>query len=265
MRRWAAIGAHTSRRIDWAVASSSPPPLKHCAPPLADPGRQSSACSAAVAGNNSTPLHSTPPHTKLLPLSRWPQRQVRKHSMKAPTVLPKQLKKYKKTTQTESRGNSSGGSVTVPGGLRRVVYTAPQASAGYRGCIPWWRRSHHPGSPLQPPRQEEKKQQISSSLWTDSLSPLCVFFFFFFPPPRLWADRIDFPPACGCISLSSASSLPRTLPPLPPPRLTCSLPFSGALSLSLSPLLSSRRAGCQSPAIYTPSCLLSRRSLIIHE
>ena len=83
---------------------------------------------------------------------------------------------------------------------------------------------------LQPPRQEEKKQQISS-LWTDSLCPLCVSFFF--PPPWLWADRIDFPPACGCISLRSASSLPHTLPPLPPPRLTCSLP-SPALSLSLS-------------------------------
>lgn len=31
------------------------------------------------------------------------------------------------------------GLVTLPGRLHRVVCIAPQASAGYRGCIPWWR------------------------------------------------------------------------------------------------------------------------------
>lgn len=41
---------------------------------------------------------------------------------------------------------SPWGLVTVPDRLHRVVYNAPEASAGYRCCNPWWRRSHHPGS-----------------------------------------------------------------------------------------------------------------------
>lgn len=49
MRRWAAASAHTSRHIERAVTSSSPPPLKHNAPPLSDPCGQSSGCSAARA------------------------------------------------------------------------------------------------------------------------------------------------------------------------------------------------------------------------
>ena len=222
MRRWAAIGTHTSRHIERAVASSSPPSFKHCTPPLADPGGQSSACSAAVAGNSSTPLHSASQQ------SAPTQPLTPETSQKTPTVLPKQLKKYKKTTQTGVSGTPPRGSVTVPGRLRRVVYTAPQASAGYRGCIPWWRRSHHPGSPSTHPG---RRKRSSRYLLLSELTPSVRSVSFFFSPPLTWADRIDFPPACGCISLRSASSLPHTLPPLPPPRLTCSLP-SPVLSLS---------------------------------
>lgn len=33
----------------------------------------------------------------------------------------------------------------VPGRLGREVGDAPEASAGYKRCSPWWRRSQHPG------------------------------------------------------------------------------------------------------------------------
>lgn len=175
MRRWAAIGTHTSRHIERAVASSSPPSFKHCTPPLADPGGQSSACSAAVAGNSSTPLHSASQQ------SAPTQPLTPETSQKTPTVLPKQLKKYKKTTQTGVSGTPPRGSVTVPGRLRRVVYTAPQASAGYRGCIPWWRRSHHPGSPSSHPgRRKRSSRYLLLSELTPSVRS--VSFFFFLPP-----------------------------------------------------------------------------------
>lgn len=177
MRRWAAIGTHTSRHIERAVASSSPPSFKHCTPPLADPGGQSSACSAAVAGNSSTPLHSASQQ------SAPTQPLTPETSQKTPTVLPKQLKKYKKTTQTGVSGTPPRGSVTVPGRLRRVVYTAPQASAGYRGCIPWWRRSHHPGSPsTHPGRRKRSSRYLLLSELTPSVRLVS---FFFFSPPHL--------------------------------------------------------------------------------
>lgn len=89
--------------------------------------------------------------------------------------------------------------VTVPGTLRRVVYIAPGASAGYRGCIPWWRRSHHPRSPSS---QEEEKQQLSCFFFFSSLNslPLQCDVSFFHSRTTTWADRIDFPLACGSIS-----------------------------------------------------------------
>lgn len=107
---------------------------------------------------------------------------------------------YKKKEKKEAAPPEACRSlVTVPGTLRRVVYIAPRASAGYRGCIPWWRRSHHPRSPSS---QEEEKQQLSCFFFFSSLNslPLQCDVSFFHSHTTTWADRIDFPLACGSIS-----------------------------------------------------------------
>lgn len=59
----------------------------------------------------------------------------------------------------------------VPGRLRRVVCNPLEASAGYKRCSPWWRRSQHPGG-------------------------MCL----------LLTDRIHFLHNCACISALSLTS-----------------------------------------------------------
>lgn len=85
---------------------------------------------------------------------------------------------YNKKTSVEVSVKNSCSSVTVPGRLHRVVYIAPQASAGYRGCIPWWRRSHHPGSPCSHSGRSREEADIffilSSSELPPLLCPLCL-------------------------------------------------------------------------------------------
>lgn len=164
--------------------------------------------------------------------------------------------------------------VTVPGTLRRVVYIAPGASAGYRGCIPWWRRSHHPRSPSS---QEEEKQQLSCFFFFSSLNslPLQCDVSFFHSRTTTWADRIDFPLACGSISPLSlvlhththtrthhthSCTHTYTLTAPLPSCFTC-LPPTPSLS---SFLLSFWRPATEIGFIR-PSCLLSSCSLNIHE
>lgn len=150
--------------------------------------------------------------------------------------------------------------VTVPDRLRRVVCNAPQASAGYRGCSPCWRRSHHAGSPSSCSDREREPADISSSLNSLPLFALSLLFlllFFLHSHTATLADRIDSLPACGCISPLRLVCLTSHTHPHPPTSLPCTLPPSACCSAC--------GGQCQSSAINTPSCLLSSCSLTINE
>lgn len=142
---------------------------------------------------------------------------------KTATITRKQPKKSLK--------NSSWGLVTVPGRLHRVVYIAPWASAGYRGCIPWWTRSHHPGSPSS---HSDRKREEADIFFFSSLNrlPPSALGLFSSATPLLWLTGLTSPQLVA-VSFSAQPRLSHTLPP-PLPRLTCSLPLRRSLSLLLS-------------------------------
>lgn len=168
---------------------------------------------------------------------------------KTATITRKQPKKSLK--------NSSWGLVTVPGRLHRVVYIAPWASAGYRGCIPWWTRSHHPGSPSS---HSDRKREEADIFFFSSLNrlPPSALGLFSSATPLLWLTGLTSPQLVAV----SFSAQPRLSHTLPPPFLASHAP---SLSDALSAFCWAYGGQCQSSAIYSPSCLLSGRSLIIHE
>lgn len=93
--------------------------------------------------------------------------------------------------------------VTVPGRLRRVVYNAPQASAGYRGCIPWWRQITPSRFPLQLLLQGERTCRELLFLSPSSL-PLRAFFFQQ-PHGNSVLTGLTFPQLISLLSLVSPS------------------------------------------------------------
>lgn len=121
--------------------------------------------------------------------------------------------------------------VTVPGRLHRVVYIVLQASSGYRGCIPWWRRSHHPESPSSHTGRKRTETLILFLLFPQpTLSPSLPLLPFFHSCKMTLAAGTNFP---QLVAVSLRSALARCTLPTFLLQLKASLPPS----LSLSSLL----------------------------
>lgn len=143
--------------------------------------------------------------------------------------------------------------VTVPGRPHRVVCIAPRASAGYRGCIPWWRNLTIQSSP--PVSQAgclSLGHWLTWSWWATDQSALS---------PTLQGNRSSWQDLYeGCAASRARVSVSVCLSRSKHALLSVSL----SLTRTHTPSLSESLPLCSQP-IYTPSCKLGSHSLNIHE
>lgn len=120
MRRWAVIDTHTSRHIEGAVTSSSPPPLSAARHLSLTPAARVQAAQLQEIQLTTTQLHSTP-----LQLSQWPRRhewgkvRARDKTLK-PTAAPEEQESTRKQPRQSLRSCSWG--------LKRLGHSTWQTS-----------------------------------------------------------------------------------------------------------------------------------------